>query len=237
LFLALATGHLVQYKHPNGAFRLFGSLGAPLSRSKTQAEPYLVGGGSGTPPSRPPSPPQNASAGLRPTFPPALHLRLRTPPPASALPSYPREGTSPVVSLSRPSHSLYFSWQVSQVHPSFGDHFPSSGALRPRRFVPQVPSICCPWPPFVPCSNQVCPVLFGLRVFSLIWVVKYARFFITMVQMIGGMLKFFVCSWNGPCGNNRMVNMHVYSPFCPWGISDWNGCMFVISFIYGNQKS
>jgi hypothetical protein len=72
-----------------GWLRLFGSLGAPLSRSKTQAEPYLVGGGSGTPPSRPPSPPQNASAGLRPTFPPALHLRVRTPPPASALPSLP----------------------------------------------------------------------------------------------------------------------------------------------------
>jgi hypothetical protein len=91
------------------------SLPTPIrSHSKTEAEvrnPTVAGGGSGS----------------LPSWPPAIHLRLRTAPPGSPLPSNPSEPTSPVVSPSRPSHFLYFRGRFGRCS---GDHLPSSGDLR-----------------------------------------------------------------------------------------------------------
>lgn len=70
-------------------------------------------------------------AGSPPSHPPALHLRLRTDPPPAALPSNPRLARSPMVSLSRPSHSLSFS--VCRLGRCSGGHLPSSGDLRPAQ--------------------------------------------------------------------------------------------------------
>jgi hypothetical protein len=119
------------------------SLPTPIpSRSKTEAEvrnPNVAGAGAGS--------------GSLPSWPPAIHLRLRTAPPGSPLPSNPSEPTSPVVSPSlppaRPSHFLYFRGRFRRCSI---DHLRSSGDLRPRRYVP---SICSVWS----CSH-LCPNLF-----------------------------------------------------------------------------
>jgi hypothetical protein len=58
--------------------------------------------------------------------PPALHLRLRTDPSASDLPSYP----------SASALHLTFSNIRGRFRRCSGDHLPSSGDLRLRRFVP-----------------------------------------------------------------------------------------------------
>jgi hypothetical protein len=49
-----------------------------------------------------------AGSGSLPSWPPAIHLRLRTAPPGSPLPSNPSEPTSPVVSPSLPPAHLIF---------------------------------------------------------------------------------------------------------------------------------
>jgi hypothetical protein len=81
-----------------------------LEHAGSRRNPTAGGGGSGTPPSRPP----------------ALHLRLRTDPSASALPSYP----------SASALHLTFSNIRGRFRRCSGDHLPSSGDLRLRRFVP-----------------------------------------------------------------------------------------------------